>query len=134
LVTKGIARIIIVTHTLVSVPAVEVVVDVFHLLLGLRAVIALVIISSAYLAPWISFHSTNISRGLDGLISLFRGRFHYFLHEEVHRGRELVHLIEGVDTSLLGLEALLIPSLVDDHLFNEVLGNLDIFLQKCTSS
>jgi len=41
------------------VPVVEVVVDVVHLLLGLGAVIARVIISSAYLTPWISFHSTT---------------------------------------------------------------------------
>ena len=76
----------------------------------------------------------NSGRDLDGLNSLFRGRFLYFLHKEVHLGRELVHLIEGVDTSLLGLEVLLIPSLVDDHIFNEVLGILDIFLQECPSS
>jgi len=112
------------------VPVVEVVVDVVHLLLGLVAVIARVIISSAYLAPWIVFHNTNSSRGLDGLTSLFRGRFLYFLHKEVHLDREHVHLIEGMDTSLLGLEALLIPSLVDDHLFNEVLGILDIFFAR----
>jgi len=54
------------------VPIVEVVVDVVHLLLGLGVVIARVIISSAYLAPWISFHSMNNDRGLDGLNSLFR--------------------------------------------------------------
>jgi len=117
-----------------SVPVVEVVVDVVHLLLGLGAVIARVIISSTYLAPWISFHSMNSGRGLDGLNSLFRGRFLYFLHKEIHLGREHVHLIKGVDTSLLRLEALLIPSLVDDHLFNEVLDILDIFLQECPSS
>ena len=111
------------------VPIVEVVVDVVHLLLGLGAVIARVIISSAYLAPWISFHSTNNGKGLDGHNSLFSGRFLYSLHKEVHLGGEHVHLIEGIDTSHLGLEALLIPSLVDDLLFNEVLGILDIFLQ-----
>jgi len=32
-----------------------------------------------------------------------------------------------MDTSLLGLEALLLPSLVDDHLFNEVLDILTFF-------
>jgi len=75
------------------VPVVQVVVDVVHLLLGLETVIARVIISSAYLTPWICFHSTNSGRGLDGLTSLFRGRLLYFLHKEVHLDREHVHLI-----------------------------------------
>ena len=39
-----------------------------------------------------------------------------------------------MDTSLLGLETFLIPSLVCDHLFYEVLGILDIVLQECSSS
>ena len=64
----------------------------------------------------------------------FQRRFLCSLHKEVHLGREHVHLIEGIDTSHLGLEVLLIPSLVDDHPFNEDLGILDIFLQECPSS
>ena len=39
-----------------------------------------------------------------------------------------------MNTSLLRLETFLIPSLVNDHFLNEVLGILDIVLQECSSS
>jgi hypothetical protein len=62
------------------------------------------------------------------------GTFLNFLHEEVHLGTEHVHFAEGMDSSFLGLEAFLIPSLVDNHFLNEVLSILDFLLQECASS
>ena len=70
---------------------------------------------------------------MNGLLFLLGTLFHLF-HQEVCFSREHVHLIEGVDTSLLGLETFHIPSLVCDHLLYEVLGFLDIVLQECSSN
>ena len=84
-------------------------------------------ISSAHLAPWISFDSLCGGVRLNGLLFLL-GTFFHLLHQEVHFSGEHVHFIEGMDTSLLGLKMFLIPSLVYDHFLNEVLGILDIVL------
>jgi len=70
---------------------------------------------------------------LNGLLFLLGTFFHLF-HQEFHFSRENVHLIEGMDTSLLGLETFLILSLVCDHLLYKVPGILDIVLQKCSSN
>src|ERR671935_2758989 len=91
------------------------------------------IISSAHLAPLISFDGSCGCVRLNGLLFLL-GTFFYFLHQEVHFCREHVHFIKGMDTSLLGLETFLIPSLVYDHFLYEVLGILDVMLQECSSS
>src|SRR5919201_1940673 len=91
------------------------------------------IISSAHLAPLIGLDGPCSCVRLNGLLFLF-GTFFYFLHQEVHFRREHVHLIESVNASLLRLEAFLIPSLVNNHFLNEVLGILDIVLQECSSS
>ena len=115
------------------VPVVVVVVDEAHFLPCFGAVVPRMIFSSAHLAPWISFDGSCGGVRLNGLWFLL-GTFFYLLHQEVHFGGEHVHLIEGVDTSLLGLETLIIPSLISDHLFDEVLGILDIVLQECSSS
>ena len=106
-------------------PVPVVVVDEAHLLLCLGTVVARVIFSSAHLAPWISFDGTDGGVGLNDLLF---GSFFHLLHQEVHLGREHVYFIKGVDTSFLGQEAFLIPSLVYNHLFNEVLGILDFLL------
>ena len=42
--------------------------------------------------------------------------------------------MNNVHTSLLSLEALFVPSLVDHHLFDEVFSILHIVLKKCSSS
>ena len=110
-----------------------VVVDEIHLLLCFGTIIPQMIISSTHLAPLISFDSSCGCLRLNGLLFLL-GTFFYFLHQEVHFCREYVQFIEGMDTSLLGLEMLLIPSLVCNHLLYEVLGILDIMLQECSSS
>src|ERR671935_288673 len=91
------------------------------------------IISSAHLAPLISFDGSCGCVRLNGLLFLLR-TFFYFLHQEVHLCREHVHFIESVNTSLLRLETFLIPSLVYNYFLNEVLGILDIVLQECSSS
>ena len=91
------------------------------------------IISATYLAPRIGFDGSCGGVELDGLLFLF-GTFFHLLHQEVHLGREHVNLMNGVHTSLLSLEALFVPSLVDHHLFDEVLGILHIVLKECSSS
>src|SRR5919205_1784033 len=104
-----------------------------HLLLCFGTIVPRMIISSTHLAPLISFDDSCGCVRLNGLLFLF-GTFFYFLHQEVHFCREHVHFIESMNTSLLRLEAFLIPSLVNNHFLNEVLGILDIVLQECSSS
>ena len=45
-----------------------------------------------------------------------------------------IMIANSVDTSLLVLEAFLIPSLICHHLLYEVFGIFDIVLQECSSS
>jgi hypothetical protein len=107
--------------------------DEVHVFPHFRTVVAQMIISATYLTPWISFYSSCGGVMLNGLMILLRvGSFLYLLHHEVHFCRDHVHLMNGVHTTFLWLEALLIPSLVGNHLFNEVLGILE--LEKCSSS
>ena len=148
MVTIRIIEIIVVTVTLVleegarvpflllllrPIPVVVVDNDEAHLLLCFGTIISRMLFSSAYFAPRISFDSLCGCVRLNDLLFLL-GTFFYLFHQEVHFSGEHVHLIEGMDTSLLGLEAFLIPSLICDHLFYEVFGILDIVLQECSSS
>ena len=91
------------------------------------------IIFATYLTPGVCFNGSCGGIELDGLLFLF-GTFFHLLHQEVHLGREHVHLINDVHTSLLWLEALFIPSLIDHHLFDEVFGILHIVLKECSTS
>ena len=91
------------------------------------------IISATYLTPGVCFSGSCSGVELDELLFLF-GTFFNLLHQEVHLGREHVHLINSVATSLLWLEAFFIPSLIDHHLFDEVFGILHIVLKECSSS
>jgi len=116
----------------VPVVVVVVLIDEAHFLLCLEAIITRVIASSAHLAPGVGYDGLYGGVRLDGLLFLF-GTFLNFLHEEIHLRIEHVHFAEGVDTSFLGLEAFLIPSLVDNHFLNEVLSILDFLLQECAS-
>jgi hypothetical protein len=114
-----------------SVPIV-VVVDEVHVFPCFGTIVARMIVSTTYLAPGVCFNVSCSGMELDGLLFLFGTFFH--LHQEVHLGREHVHLMNSVHTSLLWLEAFFIPSLVYHHLFDEVLGNLHIVLKEWPSS
>jgi hypothetical protein len=109
-----------------------VIVDEVHVFPCFVTIVSQMIISATHLAPGINFNGSCDGMWLNGLLFLL-GTFFYLLCHEVHFCREHVHLINGVHTSFW-LEVFFIPSLIDHHLFDEVIGTPHIVLEKCPSS